>query len=484
MNLMLYLSIDKKQIKLLLLKRSILGQYELNFFEKTHEVSLVNKDKIVEVDLLASAIKEGLNFISFNPAKDKETALILPQNVFHFLRLEVPVDIAPSAIVSFVKDKVRVVLSIDLDECHYDFFIKNGNERKQIMVFALEKDILTKYQEVASLLELKLTAIVPETLTYFKLFEKTLKLEKKESIFYTYFGDGFIKGYLYDTFGLVSDELWLKESVDNSRIAEILKEKINDYIDKGIKLNRIILSGPESEKIRQDTFTKAVGVWVNPLKRIIPNFYQDYLKMLVASSNKPFPILNFDTCFGAFIFSQENKDFSILRNKQHGIKRNAISMPKFNLTQIFKKEVLIFIISFFASFVFFVLVSKYLPIEKQKVNISQAKISPTLAPPTATPTLSVKREEIKIKVLNGSGTKGKASDVKDILNKKGYQEILTGNADNFDYETTEIKIKKSEQEIQNLIKNDLKDYVSNIKFKELDEKEASDVIIIVGKDFK
>ncbi|MCC5265485.1 LytR C-terminal domain-containing protein, partial [Staphylococcus aureus] len=83
---------------------------------------------------------------------------------------------------------------------------------------------------------------------------------------------------------------------------------------------------------------------------------------------------------------------------------------------------------------------------------------------------------IKVKVLNGSGTPGRASEVKDLLKEKGYEEILTGNAESFDYTTTEIQVKKDAKDIESTIIDDLKDNTSKPKVSELDEKEASDVI--------
>jgi hypothetical protein len=91
---------------------------------------------------------------------------------------------------------------------------------------------------------------------------------------------------------------------------------------------------------------------------------------------------------------------------------------------------------------------------------------------------------VRIKVLNGSGVSGKASAVKEILKEKGYQEILTGNADSFDYEKTEVLVKKEKTYLISVIEEDLKKYVSSFKIGTLSDKEASDVVIVIGKDFK
>ena len=111
-------------------------------------------------------------------------------------------------------------------------------------------------------------------------------------------------------------------------------------------------------------------------------------------------------------------------------------------------------------------------------------VSPTIAPPPATPTPNFKKEDVKIKILNGSGIKGKATEIKEILRKKGYAEILTDNADNFDYTVTEIQVKGDKKQLGEMIKEDLKDYITSPKITTLDDKEASDLVLIFAADFK
>ena len=111
-------------------------------------------------------------------------------------------------------------------------------------------------------------------------------------------------------------------------------------------------------------------------------------------------------------------------------------------------------------------------------------ITPTETPPSPTPTPNFKKEEVKIKILNGSGVKGKATEIKEILRKKGYVEILTDNADNFDYTVTEIQVKNDKKQLGEMMKNDLKDYITSPKITVLDDKEASDLVLIFAADFK
>lgn len=480
---MLYLSLGKNYLKILHLKKSLLNQYDVNFFQKNHSVDFLNKGAITNVDLVASAIKEGLNSLSPN-LKDKEVFLIIPQESFSFFRAGVPADIAPSAIKAFIQDKARSQLEIDLEESSWEYFIGEDQHQKQINFFALSRQTLLAYQEILTLLDLKAQMILPDTLAYFKLFEKTLRKEKKENIVYGFYEKTDVGGYLYDTFGLVDPKKWVEPLSDEIKVEKIFKEKFMELEEKGIKVNRLILSGAESETVRQDTFTKAVGVWTNPLKRIIPQFYQDYIKLLVPPQNKSFPLLAFDVCFGAFIFSQENKDFSFFKQGLKKIRKSSFSLPQIHLPL---KEIFIFVASFVLSFALFFAVTKFRPDLKSMFPKSQSSKSLTVNPtvePSLTPTPKVKREEVKIKVLNGSGTKGKATEVKDLLKEIGYLEILTGNADNFDYVQSELQVKKGKAESGLIVAMDLKDSVAKFKQTVLDEKEAADVVIIIGQDFK
>ncbi len=483
---MLYLFIDKNRVKVLYLKKSILGQYETRVFSKSYQsANLLEQGKIMNIDFVASALKEALQSLSNGDIKDKDSLLILPQESYSFLRIEVPSDIATSAIASFVKDKARSNLPVNLDDCSYDYFLEESPTEKYIHFFAVENETLTKYKEALQLIELKLQVILPETVTYFKLFQKTLRKDKKESILYVSYDNNQLTGLLYDSFGQTSAEKWTIQ-LDGKQVEEVLKEKVTDLEQKGIKLNRLILAGDQSEKVRQDTFTKEIGVWTNPLKRIIPEFYQDYLKLLLSSSNKPFSVLTFEVCVGGFILHEEHKNFSLLNNAK-GKTDKLFTLPNFNLP---KKALLIFLSSFFLSLIFFIVVSNLklkfnFDLPKAKLK-STTKVSPTKSLPKKTPrpSASVKKDELNIKVLNGSGKRGKASEVKDLLKEKGYQEILTDNADSFDYEQTELQVKKSKSSVASTIKDDLKGNVSSFKESVLSEDEAADVVIIIGTDFK
>lgn len=479
---MIYLYLDRNTIKLLYLKKTILGQQETLYCQKIYSSDLIDKGKVTNIDLLASAIKEVISS-SNKPVNENQVCLILPQEFFSFFRTTVPSDIAASALNSFISDKARSILPVDNTDLASDFFIQESENEKIVTYFGINQETLLSLKQAMTLIDFKINSIIPDTMAYFKLFEKTLRKEKKETILYAELGPDILSGYLFDSCGLIDDKKISIKYSEEDKIADVLKAKIDEITNDKKKINRIIISGEKSDNIRQDTFTKSVGVWTNPLKRIVPTFYEEYLKMIIPKDGKAFPILTYDVCFGAFILSEENKSFSLLKNSVNSNK-NKISLPKIKMP---KKEVLLFASSFVVSFLLFILISKFkinfkLPDFMAKKNV--VTITPTVVPPTPTPTPNFKKEEVKIKILNGSGVKGKATEIKEILKNKGYTEIVTDNAENFYYKITEIQVKKDKAQLADMVKNDLKDYLTSPKVTTLDDKEAADLVLIFAADFK
>jgi len=482
---MIFLSLNEYQVRLLVFKKNIFSHYEVDYFEKAHQTQLLKDGEVINIDILASAIKEGLT-VAKKSEREKEVFLILPQESFIFLRIETPIDLVLSAIENYVFDKLKTQFKTEKEPLLNAMFIRQSEQKKIVNFFGLTQKRFYDFEKIFSLLNLKLINVLPETLAYFKLFEKTLRKEKNEKIFYVYYNKDQAFGYLYDNLGLIKGDKW-KAQVDQKNSLEVVIKKEKEILEKsGYKPNRLILSGPSSENVRQDVFTKAVGVWTNPLKKIIPNFYSEYLKLLLVDEKNILPILSLDVCFGAFVFYKESSDFNLLKGISFSQLQKKVKQQRFFLH---KKDWLLFFISFVSSILFFIFLSLIKPkITFPSLMFKLEKPSPTptifFPSPTPTPTVVINKQAIRIKVLNGCGVIGKASTVKEILKEKGYQEILTGNADNFDYEKTEMSIKKEKSYLISIIKEDLKKYVSSFKIKTLSEEEASDVIIVIGKDFK
>lgn len=111
-------------------------------------------------------------------------------------------------------------------------------------------------------------------------------------------------------------------------------------------------------------------------------------------------------------------------------------------------------------------------------------LSPTQAPtPTPVPA-EVDKKTLKIEVQNGTGESGVAGKMKNLLVEKGYEgTIETGNADNYDYTETVLKIKKTKIGIQKELETDLsEDYSLSKSVETLEDDSDYDVVIVVGAE--
>lgn len=108
--------------------------------------------------------------------------------------------------------------------------------------------------------------------------------------------------------------------------------------------------------------------------------------------------------------------------------------------------------------------------------------TPTEAP-EATPTPELDRSELKVQVLNGRGVAGAAGKAQELLEGLGYEDVATGNADNYDYEKTEISIKEDKEAYLEMLTDDLSDdYTLAAEPNILDEDSDYDSIIIIGAE--
>lgn len=93
----------------------------------------------------------------------------------------------------------------------------------------------------------------------------------------------------------------------------------------------------------------------------------------------------------------------------------------------------------------------------------------------------LKRDTLKIQVLNGSGTSGAAGKAKTYLEELGYQDVDTGNASSSDFSEMEISIKDSSKDYLDLITSDLsKSYKVASDSKTLVTTSKYDVVITLG----
>lgn len=117
------------------------------------------------------------------------------------------------------------------------------------------------------------------------------------------------------------------------------------------------------------------------------------------------------------------------------------------------------------------------------------KASPTPGKATPTPktsssvdkTTGLDRADLKVAIQNGGGTPGAATKASNFLKDLGYDVVSSGNADNFDYEETEIQVKATKKAFLDLLKKDLStDYTVGSATSDLTGSDA-DALVVIGK---
>lgn len=112
--------------------------------------------------------------------------------------------------------------------------------------------------------------------------------------------------------------------------------------------------------------------------------------------------------------------------------------------------------------------------------------TPTATPPaeqiTETPVVELKRGDLKVEILNGSGTPGAAGVAQKYLEDLGYLIAKTGNAKSFTYKTTEISIKEEKRPYLEMLVKDLGEkYTLATGSSFLGSENEFDAVIVVGK---
>lgn len=147
------------------------------------------------------------------------------------------------------------------------------------------------------------------------------------------------------------------------------------------------------------------------------------------------------------------------------------------------------VLSFFGGLILGILITNSIfyfkskkPVIKNEVKESSSVLTPAaeISPAVTEESEKIDFSKYKVRVLNGSGVKGAAAGVKDLLTELGFKNIGTGNATSSAFEKTNIQAKESLPEaVLGKIEEVLGDY-EVIKDRSLAGTESYDAIIIVG----
>lgn len=114
----------------------------------------------------------------------------------------------------------------------------------------------------------------------------------------------------------------------------------------------------------------------------------------------------------------------------------------------------------------------------QEEVIDEPVVEPTAVPEKE----EVDYGELTLQILNGSGIPGEAGAVKDLLTDLVFDNIVTGNASNYDFEKTVISLK---EDVPNQVFTDIKEAISDTyeveeETETLEDASDYDVVITVG----
>lgn len=116
--------------------------------------------------------------------------------------------------------------------------------------------------------------------------------------------------------------------------------------------------------------------------------------------------------------------------------------------------------------------------ELTRADSTQQNISPTIAEIPDEAAIS----EYQIMILNGSGIRGEAARVRDLLEKEGFNVISIGNSKQADYIKTVIQVKKDTSRMfVAMLKSSLEKTYTLDDVAELSENEEVDVVVTIGK---
>lgn len=105
------------------------------------------------------------------------------------------------------------------------------------------------------------------------------------------------------------------------------------------------------------------------------------------------------------------------------------------------------------------------------------------ATPESSPAASVDKTAAKIRILNGGGKAGAASEAKDFLESKGWEVASLGNAESFDFSKTIVRLKDKFKNLGALLVEDLSSkYSVQTLVESLEATASADIEVIVGSN--
>lgn len=493
------LSILNTKVQYFSLSNPILGKKKL--LSAHIEIAYTDAKKF-NLDIWASYVKKLLLQTGTDKFGSQKVTLILGQRFFVFNRLEIPSDVPEQSLKSYTEKKILELYPDLSNPTLYKYVIADYRGMKCANIFILMPEVYTQLSTLLSFFELSIQDVYPEALLLFHLFEHTLNKKKEEPILFVEHHAFMSEGLLFDASGLLNGQVYEFESKTLS--AEL--KKLNEKQEK--KIARLILNGDIVSKVRQDTFTKDVDIWTNPLNKILDNsiFARTAVKyelsdMLVFAREISLLTLMDEKSNSLFGFNPKLVDapksvlpkVSLPTVAVPSLPQQTISIPTSyasdsQSTLLFSalKYTLFMILSFGLSFLLLkALLTSGASLSFKFPTISFFKPSATPLPtsvpiPIPSPTPKIAREKVIIEIQNGVGTPGLANKARAVFEKKGYIVETVANADSYSYKKTVIIA--PQQAIFSLISTDIKEF--GVKAATYEKTTGTKTTVIVGQDFE
>ncbi|MEX0616338.1 MAG: LytR C-terminal domain-containing protein [Candidatus Woykebacteria bacterium] len=369
-------------------------------------------------------------------------------------------------------------------------------KNKSIQLVASPQELISFYQKLFADLGLKINSIIPEPVVFLPFLEKSTKpalvisLEGASVLFSVVFDGGIYfsttKHFKDGVFNKERLSSWIKELVE----AEIKKLREGSAFE-------IFVFGEREEEIlnivKETGFTGSLlPVAFGKVNPQIGDFSAFKRLILATGLNKYIPGFHIRE-----VYEHEPTKSKVIQTP---------ILPKTSLRRLMPWAALVVIIITLALLTPKIFSLFSTPKGRDKQTLASPSVQPATASaiPSATPsatasatkevpeaTSSAKKEEepkpvlkkssLKVEALNGNGVPGSANEAADFLKLKGYNVISSGNAANYNFTKTEIRIKKSKLDYLPLLTKDLSTRYTVVIDAALAESSSADAQVIIGK---
>lgn len=376
----------------------------------------------------------------------------------------IPVDITKISDRNHIRVELANHIPEVIDKLVWDYkHIKHfsleeeGRELGVVQIIAMDREIANPLAKALKSSKLKPEAVEPISIT----LARQLK-DHSDPLMLLHIDHSITRAVSYQGLVVVS------QVANTAKLGERLKPLMDFVFDHfSVKPEKLIISG-ENEKIDLELFATS-GLTIEK-QQLTPMIYEAAKQDLKGPDED---VLNIE-------IKEDEKGSNPIQKQTGSVKQVEPEREnqRSNKTKfIFIGIIAIIIAASIGVGIFFMQKANVLPGQPTPTAIPAPTVAPT---PESTPLPNP--EDIKIQVLNGSGTVGKAGEISDFLAELEFTNVETDNADNYDYQNITIQTKPAFSFIYQQLSKEFED---NLEYqvneqKTLSQKEIYDVIIIIG----